>query len=190
MDMLEPSADTLRLVFVGRVSAKKNLAVALEGLRDVEKPVQFDIFGPLEDPPYWSRCENLISRLPPHVTVRQRGALPPADVRPTFARYDAFLFPTLGENFGHVIAESMSASCPVICPDTTPWTSILNGGGGVLLDSPAAPAITRTVDMLASLPTHQRTELRRRAGETFEAWRRETAEVNVLARVTERLVGT
>jgi glycosyltransferase involved in cell wall biosynthesis len=46
-------------------------------------------------------------------------------VREVFSRYDAFVLPTLGENVGHVIAESLSASCPVICSDETPWTDLL-----------------------------------------------------------------
>ena len=38
-----------------------------------------------------------------------------------FSSYDVFLFPTFGENYGHVIAEALMAGCVVITSDQTPW---------------------------------------------------------------------
>ena len=35
-----------------------------------------------------------------------------------------FLFPTLGENYGHVIQEALSAGCPVILSNQTPWNNL------------------------------------------------------------------
>ena len=58
------------------------------------------------------------------------ASAPKNQVISTFGLYDAFVFPTLGENFGHVIAESLASSCPVICSDQTPWTPVLEAGGG------------------------------------------------------------
>ena len=40
-----------------------------------------------------------------------------------FLKNDLFVFPTLGENFGHVIFESLEASTPVLVSDQTPWKS-------------------------------------------------------------------
>ena len=37
-----------------------------------------------------------------------------------FQEYDLLFLPTKGENFGHVILESMSAGTPVLISDTTP----------------------------------------------------------------------
>lgn len=42
----------------------------------------------------------------------------------TLANYDVFLFPTFGENFGHVISESLIAGCLPIISNTTPWTDL------------------------------------------------------------------
>ena len=39
-------------------------------------------------------------------------------------KHHIFLFPTLGENYGHVIQEALSAGCPVILSDQTPWQDI------------------------------------------------------------------
>ena len=108
-----------RFVFVGRISAKKNLDLALAALRHMSSPVDFDIYGPVEDRRYWSKCRALMRQAPPAVRVRYMGELTPMRVRMAFAQSDAFVFPTRGENFGHAIAESLSASCPVICSTTT-----------------------------------------------------------------------
>ncbi|WP_301357602.1 glycosyltransferase, partial [Enterococcus spodopteracolus] len=47
-----------------------------------------------------------------------------------FSQYDAFLFPTKSENYGHVISESLLNDCPVIISDKTPWNDIENGEEG------------------------------------------------------------
>lgn len=183
----ETNGDTLRLVFVSRISRKKNLAAVLEGLREVETPVELDVYGPREDAAYWARCDALTRQLPGHVTVHYRGHAEPGQVREVFAGHDAFVFPTLGENFGHVIAESLSASCPVLCPDTTPWTSVLEGGGGLVLASTEASAVTAALKELASLTPQERFAMRVEAGRAYEHWRASNGEVNVIQAVLERL---
>ncbi len=58
-------------------------------------------------------------------------------VHETFRRYDAFIFPTLSENFGHVIAEALMVGCPVIISDQTPWTDVshVEGGWSIALEN-------------------------------------------------------
>ena len=47
-----------------------------------------------------------------------------------FSQYDAFLFPTLSENYGHVIVEAITSGCFVILSkDTTPWNDLDHNGG-------------------------------------------------------------
>jgi glycosyltransferase involved in cell wall biosynthesis len=45
----------------------------------------------------------------------------------TFARHDLFVLPTRGENFGHVIFESVAAGTPVLLSDQTPWRTDPDG---------------------------------------------------------------
>jgi glycosyltransferase involved in cell wall biosynthesis len=173
-------AGSARLVFISRISPKKNLDVALRALRDVTAPVDFDIYGPLEDAAYWARCQSLIQDLPGNVRVQYRGELSHAEVRPTFSRYDAFVFPTRGENFGHVIAESLSAACPVICPDNTPWTQVLDDGGGRAIRRITVQRLGLELhDIAVSTPDH-RQDRRRRAAEAYRSWRKQTDGTNIL----------
>lgn len=128
----------LRVVFLSRISPMKNLAFALEVLAGAEMPMVFTIVGPEEDAAYSERCRALAEQLPAHIRVRWAGALPPADVPQAMADHDLFFLPTLGENFGHVIAEALGAGTPVLLSDTTPWRGLARLGIGhdLPLDQP------------------------------------------------------
>lgn len=166
-----PPRDDVRFVFVSRISRKKNLELAVAALAAVRGPVTFDVYGPVEDAELWARCRAAIRQLPPHVTVRHRGPVAPADVAATFARYDAFVFPTLGENFGHVVAESLAAGCPVLCSPETPWSGVLEDGGGQVVPSFDVEAWTRVLDDWASRDPAWRAAAKQRALGAYGRWR-------------------
>ena len=44
-------------------------------------------------------------------------------LREIFSEYDVFLFPTMAENYGHVIFEAMAGGCVPIISDRTPWNN-------------------------------------------------------------------
>lgn len=83
-------------VFVSRISPMKNLTYAISVFSKVKIPLRLDIYGSLEDKDYWDLCERLINECPSHISIRYCGVLEHSDVMSTFARYKAFLFPTLG----------------------------------------------------------------------------------------------
>ena len=51
-----PSDEPLKIVFISRISPKKNLKFAISILMLVKTPVQFDVYGPVEDEAYWREC--------------------------------------------------------------------------------------------------------------------------------------
>lgn len=120
----------LHTVFVSRLARMKNLAGGLKILQGVSGNVSFDIYGPLEDAGYWKECQALIATLPSNIRVRYWGEIEPARVAQVFAEHDLLLLPTLGENFGHVIAEALSSGCPVLISDRTPWRGLEAQGVG------------------------------------------------------------
>lgn len=117
-------AAELRLVFLSRISPMKNLDFALRVLSGVTSKLSFDIYGPIEDELYWQTCLELIGNLPPNIKVNYRGAVHPDQVSMVFSDYDVFFFPTRGENYGHVIAESLSVGTVVLISDQTPWIDL------------------------------------------------------------------
>lgn len=118
------------LIFISRIVPKKNLLSALNYLSEVKGNLNFDIYGSLEDEMYWKECEKKIKELPSNIHVEYKGLISHGQVHETLKKYDAFLFPTLSENFGHVIAEALMVGCPVIISDQTPWTDVNDIDGG------------------------------------------------------------
>jgi glycosyltransferase involved in cell wall biosynthesis len=130
----------LRVVFLSRISKKKNLRGALWILQGVRGSVELDIYGPIEDEPYWRTCRELIDALPVNVRATYRGAVVAADVPAVLAGHDLFFLPTLGENYGHVIREALAAATPVLISDQTPWRNLAAAriGWDLPLDRPDA----------------------------------------------------
>lgn len=124
----------LRLVFISRISPKKNLSYLLNVLSFMKTPVTLDIYGPVakSDFEYWKKCKEEIDSLPSNVEVQYKGELLPEEVTDKFKNYNFFIFPTLGENFGHVIFESIQAGVPVLISDQTPWLEDDSGAVTVL----------------------------------------------------------
>jgi glycosyltransferase involved in cell wall biosynthesis len=119
--------EPLRIVFLSRISRKKNLDYLLNFLRSVSCELIVNIYGTQEDREYWRDCEKLITMLPSNILAFYGGGVAPENVPAIFAANDLFVFPTRGENFGHVVLESLSVGTPVILSDQTPWQSDPDG---------------------------------------------------------------
>jgi glycosyltransferase involved in cell wall biosynthesis len=118
------------VVFLSRISRKKNLDYALRVLSTCNVPLRFDIWGAIEDPAYWNVCSSIIKDMPSQVVIAYRGVARPEDVHHILAEYDLLFVPTRGENFGHVIAEALSVGTPVLISDQTPWRGLAEAGVG------------------------------------------------------------
>lgn len=119
--------ECLRIVFLSRITRKKNLDYLLNFLRCVSCKLIVNIYGAQEDPEYWQDCQKLITMLPSNILPFYGGAVARENVHAIFAAHDLFVFPTRGENFGHVVLESLSVGTPVILSDQTPWQSDPDG---------------------------------------------------------------
>lgn len=126
----------LKIIFVSRVSRKKNLHYALNLFKNIKSNIVFDIYGPKEDMNYWTECQNIIDTLPSNIKVSYNGSLAQNEIVNKMREYHTFLFPTLSENFGHVIVESMQAGLVPIISDQTPWLDLndINAGWDIPLD--------------------------------------------------------
>ena len=153
----------LRVCFLSRISPMKNLDFALRALAQVRVPVRFAIYGPIEDATYWAGCAALIAKLPSNIEVVHEGALEPAQVVPTLAQHDLFLFPTRGENFGHVIHEALRAGLPLLISDQTPWQRLAEQGVGWDLPLDDMRAFARRLEEVARWPQAVRDQYSTRA---------------------------
>lgn len=127
----------LRVVWISRIAPKKNLLGAIEVLKRVRSEVDFTIYGPIHVEDYWLQCKKELGKLPKNVKWSWKGNIESEKVVETLKPYHIFLFPTLGENYGHVIQEALSAGCVALLSDQTPWKHLEHDGAGYVysLDS-------------------------------------------------------
>jgi len=110
-----------KIVFLSRISPMKNLDFLIKVLSNVSNPLELSILGPKEDSKYWLKCKKLMNKIPTNIKIIIGGEISPEKVYETFGKYDLFVFPTRGENFGHVIPEALAAGTPILLSDRTPW---------------------------------------------------------------------
>jgi glycosyltransferase involved in cell wall biosynthesis len=155
----------LRVCFLSRITAMKNLDFALKVLAQVKSQVTFSIYGPKESPTYWDLCANLIERLPPNITAIYYGEVLPKDVGECLATQDLFFLPTKGENYGHVIHEALSVGLPVLISDQTPWGVVSSEGAGWTVPLKAPNTYSEIIDEVASCDSRKMLQMRKNAQE-------------------------
>lgn len=117
----------LRICFISRIVKKKNLIYVLkmiEKFTNQNEKITLNIYGPIEDTQYWQSCLSIINTFSNNIEVNQFGFVDHSDISNVFLTNDLFFFPTKGENFGHVIIESLAHGCPVLLSDQTPWLDL------------------------------------------------------------------
>lgn len=140
-----------RLIYLSRITPKKNLRFLIDVLAGVPGELHLDIVGPIGDARYWAACQRAMAQLPPSVVARYHGEAAPAEVPGWLQSAHALALPTLGENFGFVILESLGAGRPVLVAAETPWRSLATrkAGWDLPVSAPDAwvTAVTRLIDM-------------------------------------------
>jgi glycosyltransferase involved in cell wall biosynthesis len=130
-------AGAVKLVFISRISEKKNLHYLLEALPKIQGQVHLSVFGPVteKDSPYWEKCKVSSAKLPNNIKVDYHGSLEHSAVPQSLHDHHFFTLPTRGENFCHAAVESFVNGTPVILSDTTPWSGLeeLNAGFDISL---------------------------------------------------------
>jgi len=147
--------DELKMVFLSRISRKKNLKDAAESLKYVKSNVIFDIYGTMEDKEYYKECEDILNTLPDNIRWEYKGEAPSEKVPEILGKYDAFLFPTLGENFGHVISEALSAGTIPVISDTTPWLDFEDKNVGFVKSLDDIRNFSECIDKLSQMPVEE-----------------------------------
>lgn len=156
------STEGLRVSFLGRVHPIKNLLWLLESMTAIDCRCQLVIVGPIEDQRYYEQCVRAVGQLPSSVTVEFVGAKTEAEVREILLASDAMILPTLGENFGHAIFESLAVGTPVIISDQTIWRGLVEQKAG--WDLPLVPeAFVGAIGQLARLSDSEYQVLRENA---------------------------
>jgi len=147
----QKTQNQLDVVWISRISPKKNLLGTIDILKKVKQSVHFTIMGPAQDLDYWNKCRARLKELPSHIQWSYRGYVESEEVVQTLYNYHVFLFPTLGENYGHVILEALSAGCPCIISDQTPWQHLEENQAGYVLPLDQKDRFAAVIDHYAEM---------------------------------------
>ena len=139
----------VKIMFISRIHEVKNLHLAIQAVNRMKSSAVFDIYGPIESEEYWKVCKNEMKNSPENVRINYCGKVNPNEVGEVYQKYDCFLFPTLNENYGHVIAEALANGCQVILSKgTTPWDD-LDTKAGFVCDLNKLEQFTEALEKIA-----------------------------------------
>ena len=148
------------VVYFSRIVQKKNVATAIRAIPLVKGKACLSIAGPIEDPRYWAECLKLIDNISDPEMIRYVGAIPADEAKSFLSRFDLFVLPTLGENFGHVVLKSLAAGTPVIVGWDTPWHQIETAGAGWICDPVSPEAVAELIERFLTLDEDARMRMR------------------------------
>lgn len=145
------TTDVLRIVNVARIAPEKNLLYALRVLKNVTQNIEFDFYGPIYSQEYWNECKAEMDALPQNIRAIYKGSIESDKVLSLFSDYHFLFMPTQGENFGHIILQSLMTGCPVIISDQTPWKKLSDKNIGFDLPLNSLTVFSNKIDELARM---------------------------------------
>ena len=159
-----------KFTFASRIDRMKGLdrANRIVEIAGRENEFTWNIQGSVSDHKYLLEIEEQLTQMPQGVEIFRGEVFGPGESQGIFADSTAFVFPTLGENFGHVIAEALSVGCPVVITANTPWTELILSGAGGIIDSDAQAAAQLLA--WAELTSRDQIALRKHVHSIYEEW--------------------
>ncbi|MDQ3046491.1 MAG: glycosyltransferase family 4 protein [Bacteroidota bacterium] len=176
---LSKSSGELRLINFARIAPEKNLLYALTILRRIKGNVIFDFYGPVYNEEYWNKCQQIIKELPPNIKANYKGSLEPENVSGILNDYHFMFMPTRGENFGHIILQSLCAAVPVIISDQTPWKELKSKKSGWAVPLEMDDVLVKVIDHCLEMDQELYTKISQSA---FSYGMEYTSDQNTLAR--------
>jgi 1,2-diacylglycerol 3-alpha-glucosyltransferase len=122
---------------VSRVAKEKQLELAIDALA-LARGMRLAIVG---DGPNRAALEARAVRLGVRERVHFTGALDPLLLPDVYASSDAFVFPSVTETQGLVLAEALACGLPVVALDTAVNREVLGGFGALVPAEPQALAM-------------------------------------------------
>jgi glycosyltransferase involved in cell wall biosynthesis len=154
-----------RVLSLGRIHRKKNLAVLIEAWSRLEPHFpawRLELIGP-DEGGHLAELQALAARLQV-LRVGFHPAVPPTERNAVMAAADIFVLPTRSENFALTVAESLMMETPVIATRGAPWPGLVQEGCGWWIDQGLNPLVTALEEAMC-LTDEQRKSMGRRGRE-------------------------
>jgi glycosyltransferase involved in cell wall biosynthesis len=153
----------LQVVFISRISVKKNLSYAIDVLSQLKGNIHFSIYGHIEDSNYWDLCLKKLEQLPTNIHFEYKDEAHSEDILQVFSKYHVFLFPTMSENYGHVIYEALASGCIPVISNQTPWQDFDAHACGVIIDLKEQDAFIKNMQQFVDMSVSDLNAYRNRA---------------------------
>jgi glycosyltransferase involved in cell wall biosynthesis len=154
----------VKLLYVGRVSKEKNLAMLSEAFRNLcakRADLHLVVVG---EGPYLDEMREELKGLPATFT----GYLDGEELASAYASSDLFVFPSTTDTFGNVVLEAQASGLPVIVSDQGgPCENMIPGSTGLVMPSCNAEGLMQAMETLAS-DRQMRTTMGQAAREAME----------------------
>jgi glycosyltransferase involved in cell wall biosynthesis len=124
------TANHLNWVFVGRISPEKNPMLLLQALQMLDCSTTGYFIGGYQNEPYFSEFQNAINNLPAKHQVEYLGELSANEIAENLIQCDLLINTSISENFGHAMAEALSAGVPILVGPNTPWQQLWEAKAG------------------------------------------------------------
>jgi glycosyltransferase involved in cell wall biosynthesis len=146
----------LNWVFVGRISPEKNPMLLLQALQMLDCSTTGNFIGGYQNELYFTEFQNALNNLPTQHQVKYLGELSVDEIAEHLIQCDLLINTSISENFGHAMAEALSAGVPILVGPNTPWQNLWEAKAGEVAEYSAqgfAAALDKFVTMDA--PTHK-----------------------------------
>ena len=124
----------LRWLFVGRLSPEKNPLLLLDALKLLSFPTQGYFIGGSNNRGYMEQFKQKLSQLPAAHQVSYVGEQTVAQIQEFLHWTHVLINTSVSENFGHAMAEALSAGVPIVVGPNTPWQQLWEDKAGVLTE--------------------------------------------------------
>ena len=127
-----PSGGPRRALFISRIHIKKGIVDLLNAWEECHfDDWELIIAGP-DSYGLWNKLEKQYPLN--EMKVSYLGSIDGCAKADLFRSADLLIFPTYSENFGLVVAESLSVGTPVLTTNGTPWSNLQTVGCGWCID--------------------------------------------------------
>ena len=124
----------LHWLFVGRISPEKNPLLLLDALQLLEIPTKGYFIGGCQSEAYRQQFEEKIKSLPKLHEVEYVGEKSLQEITEFLGEADVSINTSISENFGHAMAEALSAGVPIIVGPNTPWQNLSQDRSGAVAE--------------------------------------------------------
>ena len=144
------TSNHLNWVFVGRISQEKNPVLLLRSLQMLDCPTTGYFIGGYQNEPYFTEIQNDISGLPTQHQVKYLGELSVDEIAEHLTQCDLLINTSISENFGHAMAEALSAGVPILVGPNTPWQQLWEAKAGEVAEY-SSQGFAAAMDKFASM---------------------------------------